>query len=246
MSRLINRNVTGTAGRTSMRLEPELWGALEEICHREDRTMSAVVKEIEGRRLPGGRTSALRVYVLDYYRKAAPRQGTPPPAMARSTGPKAPAGVLLPWGQPMSAKPRFMANAEMAAMMDAYKALLPLASDRHATARALAWVGAMLESDRRDHLAAAATGIEPEKWAISPSWELTGTAQECAEEYGERGTVLELDGIAIVRRRFAVMVPTDDGDVIEWFPTREEAQAMVDRIKAWGTEDRAEGTTDAQ
>ncbi|MBC7637762.1 MAG: ribbon-helix-helix domain-containing protein, partial [Acetobacteraceae bacterium] len=31
-SRLINRNVIAKSGRTSMRLEPELWDALREIC----------------------------------------------------------------------------------------------------------------------------------------------------------------------------------------------------------------------
>jgi len=34
-SRLINRNVVAERGRTSMRLEPELWDALAEICRRE-------------------------------------------------------------------------------------------------------------------------------------------------------------------------------------------------------------------
>ncbi|MGI4976341.1 MAG: ribbon-helix-helix domain-containing protein, partial [Janthinobacterium lividum] len=34
-SRLVNRNINATAGRTSMRLEPEFWDALREICQRE-------------------------------------------------------------------------------------------------------------------------------------------------------------------------------------------------------------------
>ena len=46
-SRLINRNVNAQRGRTSMRLEPELWDALEEICARESLTMAEVIRQIE-------------------------------------------------------------------------------------------------------------------------------------------------------------------------------------------------------
>jgi predicted DNA-binding ribbon-helix-helix protein len=74
-SRLVNRNVTSTHGRTSMRLEPELWSALEEICHREMMTLADLVKSIERRGHPGGRTSAVRVFVLTYFRNAASEEG---------------------------------------------------------------------------------------------------------------------------------------------------------------------------
>ena len=74
-SRLINRNVTSTGGRTSMRLEPELWSALEEICHREGMTLAGLVKSIELRGHPGGRTSAVRVFVLTFFYNAASEDG---------------------------------------------------------------------------------------------------------------------------------------------------------------------------
>ena len=47
-----------------MRLEPELWEALLEICKRERQDMSSIVRVIEQRRDNGGRTSAVRVFVL--------------------------------------------------------------------------------------------------------------------------------------------------------------------------------------
>jgi predicted DNA-binding ribbon-helix-helix protein len=56
-------------GRTSMRLEPELWEALEEICRRENITTGEVVKRVEQLGYRGGRTSAIRVYVLQYFRQ---------------------------------------------------------------------------------------------------------------------------------------------------------------------------------
>jgi predicted DNA-binding ribbon-helix-helix protein len=72
---LVNRNVTALRGRTSMRLEPELWEALEEICLRENMTLAEAVKEIERLGHPGGRTSAVRVHVLSYFRRAASEAG---------------------------------------------------------------------------------------------------------------------------------------------------------------------------
>lgn len=75
LSRLVNRNVVAGRGRTSMRLEPELWDALLEICEREAQDMSALVRRVEEAGHSGGRTSAVRVYILDYYRAAATEAG---------------------------------------------------------------------------------------------------------------------------------------------------------------------------
>ena len=46
-SRLVNRNVIAGRGRTSMRLEPELWEALHEICQRERIGLGELVRRIE-------------------------------------------------------------------------------------------------------------------------------------------------------------------------------------------------------
>jgi predicted DNA-binding ribbon-helix-helix protein len=74
-SRLVNRNVTANRGRTSMRLEPELWDALQEICDRERVSIGEIVRRIEKHGHPGGRTSAVRVHVLGYFRSAATEAG---------------------------------------------------------------------------------------------------------------------------------------------------------------------------
>jgi predicted DNA-binding ribbon-helix-helix protein len=75
VSRLINRNVVAGRGRTSMRLEPELWDALKEICRRERQDLNQLVRYIESLGHRGGRTSAVRVYVLQYFRAAANESG---------------------------------------------------------------------------------------------------------------------------------------------------------------------------
>lgn len=72
MSRLAIRTVITASGRTTMRLEPEFWDALGEICRRERLTLSELVRRID---LPGSRTSAVRIYALLYFRAAATAAG---------------------------------------------------------------------------------------------------------------------------------------------------------------------------
>jgi predicted DNA-binding ribbon-helix-helix protein len=76
MSRLINRNIRSLSGRTSMRLEPEFWEAAAEICHRQDMTLSDLMKSIETAGMgEASRTSAMRTFILEYYRHAATAGG---------------------------------------------------------------------------------------------------------------------------------------------------------------------------
>src|SRR5271163_4251370 len=75
VSRLVNRNVVAERGRTSMRLEPELWEALLEICGREGEDMSSLVRKVEQNGHSGGRTSAVRVFVMSYFRSATTEAG---------------------------------------------------------------------------------------------------------------------------------------------------------------------------
>lgn len=74
-SRLINRNIVAATGRSSMRLEPEIWDALFEICRRENIAMGDLVRKVDGGREVGGRTSAIRVYAFNYFRNAATNEG---------------------------------------------------------------------------------------------------------------------------------------------------------------------------
>jgi predicted DNA-binding ribbon-helix-helix protein len=75
-SRLVNRNIVAGGGRTSMRLEPELWDAVLEICRREGWSLGDLVQGAEQTRLGvSGRTSAVRVYTLNYFRMAATEAG---------------------------------------------------------------------------------------------------------------------------------------------------------------------------
>lgn len=70
-SRLVNRNVMAARGRTSMRLEPELWEALLEICEREGAEIGDLIRTIEDAHPGGSRTSAVRVHIVAYFRRMA-------------------------------------------------------------------------------------------------------------------------------------------------------------------------------
>jgi predicted DNA-binding ribbon-helix-helix protein len=69
-SRLVNRNVISGTGRTSMRLEPELWEALRDIALRENSDVGSLIRRIEAQSTVGGRTSAVRVFIVQYFRAA--------------------------------------------------------------------------------------------------------------------------------------------------------------------------------
>jgi predicted DNA-binding ribbon-helix-helix protein len=75
-SSLQNRNVTIAGQRTSMRLEPEMWDALAEVCRREGLSLHSVCSDVEQSRARGTVTSAMRVFLLRYYRQVqAPSNG---------------------------------------------------------------------------------------------------------------------------------------------------------------------------
>jgi predicted DNA-binding ribbon-helix-helix protein len=71
MARLVTKNIIMERHRTSMRLEPELWDALDEVCRRESISPGKLVMQLERDRPAGSRTSALRVFLLTYFRSGA-------------------------------------------------------------------------------------------------------------------------------------------------------------------------------
>ncbi len=72
---LVSRNVTIKGHRTSLRMERETWDALAEICQREDQSIHQVCTQVEESRKVTNRTSAVRAYVITYYRAAATEDG---------------------------------------------------------------------------------------------------------------------------------------------------------------------------
>lgn len=66
-----------------MRLEASMWDGLHDIAHRRGMGVNDLVTEIERNRDTPGLTAAIRVYIVDFYRRALGREGraetvTPP------------------------------------------------------------------------------------------------------------------------------------------------------------------------
>jgi predicted DNA-binding ribbon-helix-helix protein len=68
---LKSRNVLIDRHRTSMRLEPEMWEALTDIARREGISINHLCSRVSLGRKQSSLTSAMRVFVLAYYRCAA-------------------------------------------------------------------------------------------------------------------------------------------------------------------------------
>ncbi len=69
-STLVNRNVTVNGHRTSMRLEPVMWEALDEICRREGANIHKICSLVDSTRVQSSLTAAMRVFILSYFRTA--------------------------------------------------------------------------------------------------------------------------------------------------------------------------------
>jgi len=62
------RNVRINGHRTSIRLEPTLWDAVEDICTTEGLSLDALCERVARERPGGNYTSNLRCWIVDYYR----------------------------------------------------------------------------------------------------------------------------------------------------------------------------------
>ncbi len=68
---LISKNVTINGRRTSLRLEEELWEALNDVCRCESLTIHELCSLIDRCRHGSSRTSSVRTFIIAYFRIAA-------------------------------------------------------------------------------------------------------------------------------------------------------------------------------
>jgi predicted DNA-binding ribbon-helix-helix protein len=71
--------------KTSVSLEEAFWNGMKEISGLRSMTLSELVGEIDSNRQQGNLSSAIRLFVLDYFknRAAAPQKSVSAPAGAR-------------------------------------------------------------------------------------------------------------------------------------------------------------------
>jgi predicted DNA-binding ribbon-helix-helix protein len=67
-SSVAKRSVVMAGHKTSVSLEDTFWKTLKEIADRRHLTLSALVAAIDSERQRGNLSSAIRLFVLDYYR----------------------------------------------------------------------------------------------------------------------------------------------------------------------------------
>ena len=70
-SSLAIHNVVVGNHRTSVRLEPVMWDALQDIASQQRVTVHDLVTEIDRGRSASSLTAAIRVYIVEFYRSAA-------------------------------------------------------------------------------------------------------------------------------------------------------------------------------
>jgi len=71
MSRPVKRSFSIRGHRTSISLEAAFWEALKEVAARENVTLAGLVARIDEARGNTGLSSAVRLYVLDHFRRHA-------------------------------------------------------------------------------------------------------------------------------------------------------------------------------
>jgi predicted DNA-binding ribbon-helix-helix protein len=70
-SRIVKRSIVVNGHKTSVSLEDEFWSALKVIAGRRLMNLSELVTAIDGQRQHGNLSSAIRLFVLDFYRSQA-------------------------------------------------------------------------------------------------------------------------------------------------------------------------------
>ena len=80
MQRDVPRNVRIDGRRTSIRLDDEMWLALQAICRAEGTTIHDLCTTIDARRGERSLVSAVRVYVVLYFRRRLEAAEAPRPS----------------------------------------------------------------------------------------------------------------------------------------------------------------------
>ena len=70
-SPVIKRSIVVASHKTSVSLEEAFWNGVKEISSARNMTLSELVGEIDGNRQHGNLSSAIRLFVLDYFRSRA-------------------------------------------------------------------------------------------------------------------------------------------------------------------------------
>jgi predicted DNA-binding ribbon-helix-helix protein len=86
-SPVVKRSIVIAGHKTSVSLEDAFWTGLKEIAAKRDLTLSDMVATIDQDRRHGNLSSAIRLFVLDYYRGGhGAMHAEPKPVMSTGAG----------------------------------------------------------------------------------------------------------------------------------------------------------------
>ena len=83
-SPVVKRSIVVAGHKTSVSLEEAFWNGMKEISGLRNMTLSELVGEIDSNRQQGNLSSAIRLFVLDYFRTRAMPAPRPPDAPRRA------------------------------------------------------------------------------------------------------------------------------------------------------------------
>jgi predicted DNA-binding ribbon-helix-helix protein len=78
-SPVVKRSIVVAGHKTSVSLEEAFWNGMKEISALRNMTLSELVGEIDGNRQQGNLSSAIRLFVLDYFKSRSGSGGGAPP-----------------------------------------------------------------------------------------------------------------------------------------------------------------------
>jgi predicted DNA-binding ribbon-helix-helix protein len=73
-SPVVKRSVVVAGHKTSVSLEEEFWSGVKEIANLRKMNVAGVIAEIDANRKHGNLSSAIRLFVLEYFRARAQQQ----------------------------------------------------------------------------------------------------------------------------------------------------------------------------
>ena len=82
-SPVVKRSIGVAGHKTSVSLEEDFWNGMKEISSARNKTLSELVGEIDSKRQQGNLSSAIRLFVLDYFRSRT-TESVPSPELADS------------------------------------------------------------------------------------------------------------------------------------------------------------------
>jgi len=74
---VIKHSITLVGNKTSISLEDQFWDGLREIARREKRAVCALIEQIDTDRTRHNSSSAVRLYVLNYFKTRTSHQTFP-------------------------------------------------------------------------------------------------------------------------------------------------------------------------